>query len=353
MVKKFLKRAPFFSEINYLRRKVYDSRLFDFTVKTLADKLTDWPRSLVLDITNRCNAKCIWCPNDEITNVGTMDMDLFIKIINNFAGRGGYIYLGTFGEPLMDKMFVKRIEFIRRYRSIQKIQILTNAFFLDENIISLLIDNSVRVEISLDEVDKETFERVKKMSYDVVSRNIINFLEANDRAKNPVQIHFRIKTLKSVKETLDHEFFKIIIGHKCTFDLNSVNENIISNWAGEFDKNNFFNKFAQNSKSSKYSHKRFNLANKAPCHQLWERMHIYWDGNVIPCCADMFSRFVVGNLRNNSIEEIWRGPVMMNLREKMVRRERFEISLCKNCDIHLSWHYLKRYNNFNGESLPQ
>ena len=93
--------------------------------------------------------------------------------------------------------------------------------------------------------------------------------------------------------------------------------------------------------------------NKAPCAQLWKWMVVYWDGSSVLCCADMFSQTVVGDFKTNSITEVWNGPVMIKFREKMVERERFEIPICQDCDIHLSWHNLNDYYDKSGKFRPQ
>ncbi len=70
-------------------------------------------------------------------------------------------------------------------------------------------------------------------------------------------------------------------------------------------------------------------------------MVVYWDGRVVLCCADMFGTSGVGSLKDRSIAEVWNGPVMGAIRRKMIARRRFDIPLCRDCDIHLSWHHLK------------
>ena len=349
-VKHWVKKIPFFQELDYLRRKVHDSSLFDFAVKDLAAKLELWPPALLLDVTNRCNAKCVWCPNPDLTDLGAMKMDLYRKIINDYAVRGGIVHFGTFGEPLMDKTIREKIEYLQGFSTIKRVEVLTNAFFMNEKIIPTLLENKVAVDISLDELDRETFEDVKKMSYDVVRENIIDLLQANDRSDHPVPVNFRIKTLKTMEETLDHEFFRIIQSHDCTIALTPIDDNIISNWAGRFDKEGFLDRYGIGSQAtSKFNHKRFNLTNKAPCTQLWKWMVVYWDGSVVLCCADMFSGTPVGNLVEDSIADVWRGTVMTELRKKMIARERFDIPICQNCDIHLSWQHLKNDYDANGE----
>ena len=52
-VKKWVKSNPFFPVIDYFRRKIYDSPLFDGSVRPLAKKLEEWPGALLIDITNR------------------------------------------------------------------------------------------------------------------------------------------------------------------------------------------------------------------------------------------------------------------------------------------------------------
>ena len=40
---------------------------------------------------------------------------------------------------------------------------------------------------------------------------------------------------------------------------------------------------------------------------------------------------MVGNLRSNSLAEIWQGSEMLDLRIKMLDRKRHEIEGCKDC----------------------
>jgi len=349
IVKKWIKKMPYFLAMDYFRRKIYDSSLFDGSIRPLAKTLEEWPGAILIDTTNRCNAKCVWCPNPDLTNVGSMDMDVYRKIIDDYGPRGGVLTFGTFGEPLMDKHIKERIEYLHRYPEIHKIEVLTNGFFLNENVIQVILDNGVGVDISLDELDKKTFEDVKKMSFDVVSKNIVNFLELNSKAANPVPVNIRIKTMKTVEETMRQELFKIIISHDCSVALNSIDDNIISNWAGKLDKESFLQEYEiPKTTKTQFTHKRFNQTNIAPCTQLWKWMVVYWDGSVVLCCADMFSQTIVGDLKSDSISEIWNGPKMKGLRNQMVGRKRFEVPLCQDCDIHLSWHNLKEYYNKDG-----
>ncbi|MFQ5444608.1 MAG: radical SAM protein, partial [Nitrospinales bacterium] len=282
LIKRWIKKLPFFWEMDFYRRKIHDSRLFDFSVKPMANILAQWPRALVLDITNRCNAKCSWCPQPELEDLGAMKMSLYHKIIDNYATQGGVIRFGTFGEPLMDKTFAEKIQYLKQYPSIHKIEVVTNAFFLNDKITPVLIEHGVDVEISLDELEKDTFEKIKKMSYDVVRTNVLNFLEQNDRSAKPVRVNFRIKSSLSRENTTDHELLQKITRHNCTIEITPIEEDSITNWAGRMDKEAFYQEHMGTTHIvKKFNNKSYNKENTAPCNQLWKWMVVYWDGRVV------------------------------------------------------------------------
>jgi len=155
--------------------------------------------------------------------------------------------------------------------------------------------------------------------------------------------------MKTVEETLEQELFKVITSYDCSVVLNSIDDNIISNWAGKLDKESFIKEYEiSTNNKTQFTHKRFNQTNIAPCTQLWKWMVVYWDGSVVLCCADMFSQAIVGDLKSNSIAEVWNGSQMKGHRDQMINRRRFEVAICQDCDIHLSWHNLNEYYDKNG-----
>ena len=44
------------------------------------------------------------------------------------------------------------------------------------------------------------------------------------------------------------------------------------------------------------------------------------DGNVAPCCRSLDT---VGNVKDNTLEEIWNGPNMQELREQFINNESY------------------------------
>ena len=68
-----------------------------------------------------------------------------------------------------------------------------------------------------------------------------------------------------------------------------------------------------------------------PC-VAWDGIVINWDGSVNPCLFDYYSSIVLGNIKETSITQIWRGKLLQNLRKRILRNKR-SIGICRRCPI--------------------
>ncbi len=80
-----------------------------------------------------------------------------------------------------------------------------------------------------------------------------------------------------------------------------------------------------------------NVMNKArgflrtPCQQPFNLCFLYTNGDVVPCCIDMNSKYLGGKFPDQSIKEIWNGGVFRGLRERLLRGKIGKNELCYNC----------------------
>jgi radical SAM protein with 4Fe4S-binding SPASM domain len=56
-----------------------------------------------------------------------------------------------------------------------------------------------------------------------------------------------------------------------------------------------------------------------------------WDGTVSACCADQDHMMVVGNIKDNTIREIWKGKKMNDYRRMILEGRYCEVSICDDC----------------------
>ena len=66
------------------------------------------------------------------------------------------------------------------------------------------------------------------------------------------------------------------------------------------------------------------------CSDLWQRMTIRANGDVMACC-NLAYKLKVGNIKEKSIHDIWHGREMNRLRELHLQGRYNEIPLCRSC----------------------
>lgn len=91
--------------------------------------------------------------------------------------------------------------------------------------------------------------------------------------------------------------------------------------------------------------------NKAFCILPWIHMHVWPNGNAMPCCiADSNTPF--GNVKKSSIEEVWNSEDYKNLRKAMLNGEKLPV--CRRCyeleDSTYIWTLRKNHNQWFGEN---
>ena len=57
---------------------------------------------------------------------------------------------------------------------------------------------------------------------------------------------------------------------------------------------------------------------------------ITWDGLVVPCCFDKDAVYQMGDLKNNSFEEVWKSEPYKAFRTKVITNRK-SIDICTNC----------------------
>lgn len=306
---KFLKSfndfKNFYDKLSYLIPRITDHY-----------KETDIPLSLQIEPTNYCNVNCICCSIDKTKRKrGCMDFGLFQKIIDD-AGRVGVkrIHLYLHGESLLHPQIIEMIRYIKE-KGIG-IQMATNGMQLDrkriEDILKAGVNNADHIIFSLLGYSKKTHEKVMRgVKHDKVIQNIFGFLELRkvNKINGPViETVMYIMPENKDERTQFVNYWKRFVDH--VRDVGAISEQ--------------FSKFGNGNTS-------IPLRTKT-CKILWERMTIYWNGDITICCADIDGIHVVGNMKENSIREIWNNNKFSSIK-KIHKENKFkEIPLCAKCD---------------------
>ena len=139
--------------------------------------------SVDLELTNRCNAKCHFCPRDATPHQGLMSPEVFTKALSRAdefradlpEGMEIDVNLCGLGEPLLNK---HASAFVSQVRALGiTCGMSSNAALLDERRGRELLDAGLqRILVNASERDAE-YEEVYKLPFERTHDNVVRFIE--------------------------------------------------------------------------------------------------------------------------------------------------------------------------------
>lgn len=147
-----------------------------YSTKYMPTIMLGSPSCLQIELSNRCNLRCIMCPIEELTasrNTKHVTLKEFGYIISQFPSLER-ISLQGIGEPLINPDIIK--EGVSKNISMGFI---TNGSLLDERLGSDIIKaNLSDITISLDSVNPQNYESIRKgASFEKVVEKIKDFVK--------------------------------------------------------------------------------------------------------------------------------------------------------------------------------
>jgi radical SAM protein with 4Fe4S-binding SPASM domain len=282
-------------------------------------KLGYSPFFIWIEPTNYCNLRCATCPQSLGIKAerGYMDMDVYRKVLDElklFSPMMVSLHLG--GESLLHKDLPEMIRMAKAQK--MEVTLASNATLLTEEKARLLIEaglDGITVNFS---AFKDEFEKnFKGVQWETVYGNMRRFLEIKKANGRPKPI-FSIQLLK-VGEDSDRnrrELDTLFLG----LPVDSIMEVDVHNWSGDFADTGEVDCGVQKDPAKYY-----------PCSHLWSSMVIRWNGDVVPCCRDLQSGMVLGNVQSTTLRQIWNGPLLVEMRRKLRDNEAGDLALCRNC----------------------
>ena len=276
-------------------------------LRTGRDKAAHWPDIVQIESTNLCNAKCVFCPRDEMhRRQGVMDFDLYRKIVDECAALGiTHVRVHNYGEPFLDRQLVEKVRYAKS-KGIPEVGMISNGSLITEELALGMIEAGLdAINISVDASGKEVFESTRiHLKYDDVIRNIRTLARLRNEAG---RTHPKL-ILSFVRQNNSAEEASFINEWRQVADKIHITD--LHNWAGTL-----------NAKSDV----------QFPCYRLWLTFTVLWDGRVSMCCADFDGRHVFGDLKSQSIAEVWNSPLY-----RAARRQHLESGgpeICRSCDL--------------------
>jgi hypothetical protein len=269
------------------------------------------PRQLAIETVNHCNAACVMCPYPTLEREkGFMTPEAHKVIVDKVAEWGAPIELishAGMGEPLLDRTLTDKIAYEKSVFPKARVAVYSNVSALDEKRANQLIDAGLDIlSVSLNAMDKNTYEAVMKLPYERTQKNLHRFVDMNASLGKPVEIH--VSLIPTEHHTADEiERFRAYWGPL----VSNVIVPPLIGWGG---------RFKVGTTKKQYS-----------CRYIWQVLQVDWDGTVAMCCEDYETRYPLGNLLSQSPDEVYNSPMFQAQRMRQVAGDFAMPEVCVNC----------------------
>lgn len=311
-------------DTNFKQHKNYADllRFAQSTGATHLAELVTYPRFFQIETVALCNARCIMCPIKEVERENKiMEQALFEKIVKDLAQQVQLVRKITIqldGEPLLDKDLEKR-SLLLKENGFKKIAISSNGSLMDEKRAESILKSGIsEVSFSVDGTTSGTVNAIRRgLDFDTCKRNVLNFIELRNAMDAKVDIRVRMVIQKD--NAHEHKAF-LEYWRKKVRHSDRVYAKYEHNWMNW---------------SANCPHKEADAKelNRKACISPWGSMVILTDGRVALCCSDYNARYVLGDLKHDSIRKVWQGPIARKMRMGHLARGRSFLKTCLNCNV--------------------
>jgi MoaA/NifB/PqqE/SkfB family radical SAM enzyme len=316
-------------------KKVFNLVLvgFSYCISRFIRRVVLFGRSpfVTVEPTNFCNLSCPECPTGNGTagrSKGYMDIALYSKIIEQCRNHCLYLNLYFQGEPLLHEKICDMVAIAYKAKIFTEIS--SNGQLLTDDIARGLVDSGLsRITFSVDSINQAGYERYRKGgSLHAVNEacKAINKWRFRLHRKNP-QIIYQFVIFRhnenQLKEMASYAIKSGADGYtfKSAQILDLTHPTIFPSHIVKYSRYNISKEGALTIKRNK---------KKLGCWKIWSTTVITYNGEMVLCCMDKRGENVSGNIIQNSVDSIWKGPLYKSCRKHTLDKNR-KLLICSNC----------------------
>ena len=275
-----------------------------------------FPTYLMFDLTNKCNAACIHCPQSVgfpgSDQAAYIDPAVFRDAIDQCVGRPmQFIRITADGEPLLHPQFWQMVEYARD-KGVGPVGLTTNGSALTESRAQRLIDSKVfMVDVSLDAFSDETYAKVRAgLDLKRTQGNILKLLELRAKAGSPIKV--MVSFVKQKDNLHEVDAFR-------DYWSSRVDEVLIREMISNVGINDVTGSVAGE------------VVRRWPCPHVFRRTVLDYNGKVKFCPIDWVGGSVMGPFGATSLAETWVDQPYRVLRLAHLNDSFPKASICAGC----------------------
>lgn len=301
---------------------------------------TPFPLVVHIEPTNVCNHKCRMCCHPDMKRKPEHISEELVKkaIIECAHQKTWFLHFFFFGEPFLNKKLLYYISQAKR-EGIRNIGVTSNFVPLSKVEIKNLANSGIdSVQISFHGIDRKKYHEIHGVDdYFKAKENIEYFLSClkNISNKKPWVGITYVHTDESSEEI--HKFQNYWIKKVNTVHISPQFE--YRNGKNQMTSRSIYGKFSTANSKEILSR---NTQKRIACRQLWTRLIILSNGEIVPCSQNIDGDLSLGNLQNISISRAWTGQKMAKLRMEHISNHFTNNHPCKYCT---DWDWSGRVQN--------
>jgi radical SAM protein with 4Fe4S-binding SPASM domain len=277
-----------------------------------------FPKVVLIDTISYCNLRCSMCVHKEmIRKKGIMPWGVFTKIIDEIAevDKNVRVWMVFFGEALLLKRKKPSIFDMIAYaksKGLTDVVLNSNGNLLDHKAAKGLIESGLdAIYIGLDAFKPETYVKVRVGgNYEKTVKNVINLIELKKQmhSENPkVFVQFVEMDINTDEK---EDFIKFWNARGAIVKIRPK-----VSWAGMINAPNL------------------TLGNEErwPCYWAMQTMSITDTGKVVTCAVDLDAKYVAGDVKEESLKEIWNGGLKKIRRLHICKKFEDLPEICRDC----------------------
>lgn len=259
---------------------------------------------IYVEITNRCNLNCSFCIHNK-RKVRDMSFDEYKIIVDKIKEHTKEIYLHVLGEPLIHKNINEFIDYAN-----------DNGLFVNVTTNGYLINNIYNNK-SIHRLNVSLHSYNGKIDIDNYLNNIFNYIDL-----------VRDNTFVSLRLWVSNKYSSYMLNYiNKRYSLNildihddmkvKITNNLIIDTNHEFIwpdlNNNYYNE-------------------NGTCKGLRDHIGILSDGTIVPCCLDSLGIIKLGNIYEDSIDDIFSLKLVKDMKHGFENNKKVH-ELCKHCSF--------------------
>ena len=321
---------PFIGKVGRVLTRKLDSlrgRFVGHLEETL-DSMAIRPFQLHLELTNICNALCIFCPYQfQKRPFEVMSDEVFHLAVSQYhdIGGGSVGLTPIVGDALVDPAFLERVRYLRSLPRIDRIFVTTNAIALDRYPTEEVLESGLTaVYISTAGFERESYNRIYRSTirgaYDRMRDNVTALVKKNTELGKPATITIGIRTDRPLQDVMKDPDMQPILEHDPLIDFT---------WRYQ----NGGGLITRELLPAAMKLRPLPVMEEA-CSRLYDGPIVLPDGKVLACSCiaamDALEDLKIGDIHEEMLSRIWRGKRMRDLRDQFQACGKLNAT-CSNC----------------------